>query len=639
MAGIFGKAKNLLFKANNGNSKLLGLDTANGLDLGASSFIGGVGDAIGTGVSGGFSSGAGDAIGGITNTAGSILGAVNPVLGGLVSGVGGLISGGINQIFGARLNQENINKVKNQIQEAHNFTSNVSDYDQLSSSYDSLPTVSGFNQSFIGKDGIFSNKAENLYNKLKKESDVANNWISSSLINNKGNIGLETLQNMELNYAASGGKLNNLKHQHGGIFSNGVIVIGNGGTHEENPFEGVQVGVDPQGIPNMVEEGEVIWEDYVFSNRLKVPESFKNKYKMKGKTYAEVAKQIQKESEERPNDPISKRGLRDSMMKLMVSQENIRAKEEDKESNKFDTGGIKAPELQGIRSGLDYSNIPELRAVPKIPDLQGIGGIADYSDLFQVKVPELMTPIKYDVEKTNHSTITNPYIKTKDLRYAPAIGSAIGLLDNLFSKPDYSDADRLETEAIRAGNYTPVTYSPIGNYMTYTPLDRNYYINKQASMSGATRRAIRNTSAGNRAAAVAGILASDYNSLGKVGDLMRQAEEYNLAQRQAVENFNRATNMANAEMGLQSAKTNQSARQAAAELRLKGIQTALAMRDAQDRQRAAAKSANLSNFFNNLGNIGVDEYNAEVVKNLPLLYDREGRYKKNGGCLTIKKRK
>ena len=612
---IFNTAKDLLFKANNGNSKLLGLDTAEGLNLGASSLIGGIGDAIGTGVSGGFSSGAGNAIGGITNTAGSIIGAVNPVLGGLVSGVGGLISGGINQIFGARLNQENINKVKNQIQEAHNFTSNVSDYDQLSSSYDSLPTVSGFNQSFIGTDGILSDKAENLFNKLKKESDIANTWISKSLINNKENIGLENLQNMELNYAADGGKLNKLKHQHGGIFSNGVIVIGNGGTHEENPFEGVQVGVDPQGIPNMVEEGEVIWEDYVFSNRLKVPESFKNKYKMKGKTYAEVAKQIQKESEERPNDPISKRGLRDSMMKLMVSQENIRAKEEDKESNKFDTGGIKAPELQGI------------------------GGMPDYSDLLQIKVPELMTPIKYDVEKTNHSTITNPYIKTKDLRYAPAIGSAIGLLDNLFSKPDYSDADRLETEAIRAGNYTPVTYSPIGNYMTYTPLDRNYYINKQASMSGATRRAIRNTSAGNRAAAVAGILASDYNSLGKVGDLMRQAEEYNLAQRQAVENFNRATNMANAEMGLQSDKANQSARQAAAELRLKGIQSALAMRDAQDRQRAAAKSANLSDFFNNLGNVGVDEYNAEVVRNLPLLYDREGRYKKNGGCLTIKKRK
>jgi len=33
-------------------------------------------------------------------------------------------------------------------------------------------------------------------------------------------------------------------------------------------------------------------------------------------TYADIAKKINKESEERPLDPISARGLMDSMMKL-----------------------------------------------------------------------------------------------------------------------------------------------------------------------------------------------------------------------------------------------------------------------------------------------------------------------------------
>ena len=56
--------------------------------------------------------------------------------------------------------------------------------------------------------------------------------------------------------------------QHGGEFSNGVTIIGNGGTHEENPMEGVPMGIAPDGTPNLVEQGEVKFNNYVFSNRL-----------------------------------------------------------------------------------------------------------------------------------------------------------------------------------------------------------------------------------------------------------------------------------------------------------------------------------------------------------------------------------
>lgn len=330
-----------------------------------------------------------------------------------------------------------------------------------------------------------------------------------------------------------------LMHQHGGIFSNDVVIIGNGGTHEENPFEGVQIGVDSQGIPNMVEEGEVIWNDYVFSNRLKPTQEFKDKYKVKGETFADVAKEMQKESEERPNDPISKRGLEDSMMKLQIEQEDIRMKN-NKRGNKnlFDDGG-----------NLSW------------------------------------------------------------LRYAPVAGSALGVIGDLFSKPDYSNANLVMEAANKAGEYLPVSYTPIGNYLDYTPFDRNYYTNKLTGQAGATRRAVVNQSAGNRATAMAGLLAADYNAQGKYGDLIRQAEEFNLAQRQAVEQFNRATNQANAEMGLQASRANQAARQAAAEARLKGVAQAAALRDAEDKQRAASRSANLSGLFTNLGNVGTDILN------------------------------
>ena len=103
---------------------------------------------------------------------------------------------------------------------------------------------------------------------------------------------------------------------HGADFSTGLTFIGNGGTHEENPNEGVPMGVDNEGTPNLVEEGEVIFNDYVFSKRLKVPKAVRKKYKLRGVkplSFADAALQMGKEAEERPNDPISANGLIDSM--------------------------------------------------------------------------------------------------------------------------------------------------------------------------------------------------------------------------------------------------------------------------------------------------------------------------------------
>lgn len=116
----------------------------------------------------------------------------------------------------------------------------------------------------------------------------------------------------------------------GGDWTNGVTIIGEGGTHEMNPYDGVQVGIDDKGVPNLVEEGEVIFNDYVYSNRLKPTEKQLDEVKLdkdfEGLTFAEAAKKISKESEERPNDPISKNGLIDGMMKLQAIQEEIRQK-------------------------------------------------------------------------------------------------------------------------------------------------------------------------------------------------------------------------------------------------------------------------------------------------------------------------
>ena len=195
------------------------------------------------------------------------------------------------------------------------------------------------------------------------------------------------------------------------------------------------------------------------------------------------------------------------------------------------------------------------------------------------------------------------------------------------------------------GTNRPVRARQIGNYLTYRPFDRDYYINKLNADTAAGRRAIVNTSGGNRAAAMAGILASDYNYGNQLGALARQAEEYNLAQRQAVEQFNRGTNVTNAEMATKADLAN--AEQAMQRARMYG--SLAEYRDSILARNRAEKSANLTNFIQGLGDLGTELTDKDKLRWLAdlgvLKYDDEGKYtgKKsnktaNGGRITRKKR-
>ena len=117
---------------------------------------------------------------------------------------------------------------------------------------------------------------------------------------------------------------------HGADFNNGFTYINAGGTHEQNPLEGVPSGVDEQGVPNLVEEGEVIWNnEYVFSNRIKIPKALAEKYKLSDKlTFAEAIKEATKEALTRPNDPISNETNKAIVNEFMDEQEVLREKEQ-----------------------------------------------------------------------------------------------------------------------------------------------------------------------------------------------------------------------------------------------------------------------------------------------------------------------
>lgn len=426
--------------------------------------------------------------------------------------------------------------------------------------------------------------------------------------------------------------------QHGGDFSNGVTIIGNGGTHEENPMEGVPMGVAPDGTPNLVEQGEVKFNNYVFSNRLfatggllaahNLPTTYANH------SFADIAERLSRESSERPNDPISKRGLLNLMTRLQQAQEQLRAEEQ---SRKYAKGGhlFAGGGPVGINPDL-YNEEDDYLIVPTGSKI--IGSPFAYDETgYQAPV---ITPSESPVvtvpngtENTSSQTNRTSSRQGKGLswlRYAPAVGAGLGVISDLVgltNKPDYTNAGLVGGVA---DNLTDIEVSPIGNYLTYRPLDRNYYLNKLNAQAGATRRAIVNQSGGNRATAVAGLLAADYNALGRIGDLARQAEEYNMAQRERVEAFNRGTNQFNSEMALKAAI----ARQRNDELRLKARTTQAQLRDQAEARASAGRTANLTNLFDSLGEIGREEFSRNMIQSNPALYysiDRSGRITyKNG---------
>ena len=779
-----------------------------------------VGQVGGNLIGGGLSSGAGNAIGSIGSTVGSAISSVNPLLGGIVSVGSGLIGGLTNRMFGSKLNQENINQVKGNISSTANASFGGS-ADDLMSQLSGASMLGNINRSDIGKDGWFSHKAKNLTNKLRAQAEAANtrlynnfnqaadvtneNQFLQSMYNveafggplfkeggimikkenrgkftesaNRANMGVQEyakhiLANKEdysptlikrANFArnfggrkAFGGDLNT----YGGTYNGGLEYIDNGGTHEQNPFNGVPMGTDRNGTPNLVEEGETIWNDYVFSNRLKVPETLTDKYKLsKDITFAEASKKLGKEIEETPNDPISKRTFNSFMQDLQQSQEEVKAKKElakakrqfnklspqeqlgilngtpvqgdntmlsnpnemvSNEPQQFDDGGWMfdnmwegAPEYQNsyLKGNIPYYQGKVSSNGYSVKDIEGTDNYKNFTK-YALTLPDShnywqtlsnktgkdVTYLKNNYERlrndgklgwvhrtpkfNNISTqadtpftiyqpldalgnqrpfnMLSPYgmgysandivpfsdrmdangntvidLKNKEfistdtkkktnnkedngllptwMRYAPIVGSAIGAASSLLSKPDESSADAILTAAREAGQYTSISFNPIGDYITYNPFDRDYYINKLNAESGAARRAIINQASGNRGNAMAGILAADYNAQNQLGALARQAEEYNLAQRQKVAEFNRGTNMFNTEGMFKADTANQAAKMQVRNTLLQGTMQAERLRQAARQQLAAERSANLTNLFNNIGNIGRENMNFNIL--------------------------
>ena len=101
----------------------------------------------------------------------------------------------------------------------------------------------------------------------------------------------------------------------------GLMHINTGGTHEQNALGGVPIG------PNaLVEQGETINNDFVFSDRLK-PKGSK-------RTYAQLSKSIDTKYKLRPDDKLSKEAKQMDLDNLAMQQEAQKSEMATKYMNK-----------------------------------------------------------------------------------------------------------------------------------------------------------------------------------------------------------------------------------------------------------------------------------------------------------------
>ena len=196
---------------------------------------------------------------------------------------------------------------------------------------------------------IGKNKAKHAAEEANEEIERANNRRIHNLILAAERVDAENDLRILQNMGANGGKLNmgfGLRNPfimpdgtanplfrafgggltHGSDWDTGINWVNEGGSHGENPLGGVQMGVDEQGVPNLVEEGEAIWNgDYVFSKRMKVPKKLAQKYGLGGDmTFADAIAKLTKDSEERPLSNIDRATNDHILGEFADSQEELR---------------------------------------------------------------------------------------------------------------------------------------------------------------------------------------------------------------------------------------------------------------------------------------------------------------------------
>lgn len=623
------------------------------------SVLSATGPLISNAISGGLESTAGNTIDTVGNAIGDGIGMVNPLAGLAVKAGSKIIGGLTNRAFGSKLNQNNINAVKANIsnmRSSGNTLSTSSSNADLLNNWGSVDLGFDFSNGYIGKDGWWSNKAKRTARNLRSQQNAARAYAQHALVTGANNVDTTQDALVMANSRAFGGYLNGLNDMgaieydimsdyltnkklqtenknnmsniyfgmenglfatggklssHGADWSTGSTHIDEGGTHEENPNQGVPAGVDNQGVPNLVEEGEVIYNDYVYSNRIKIDDATKDKFKLSKKkdyTYADLAKKLEKEIEENPNDPISKRGY-DAQMSLLAQEQERQKTIIEAEKAKEVFASLSPEEQVGIIQQAAQQEAMQEEAMQQEALAQAQPTMEDIALQQGVEAPIQELNInalggnlfekggKKEKETTSGSPVKQ---RNENFRYAPILGNltALGLMAGEVGRPNHS---KQKAVADIFDNVSLASYTPVGGHLTYKPMDIWYAQNRLDANTRATDRAIANSSSPNK---IAGLLASGYNSQIASGDLFRKALEYNDALKQQVAKHNLGIDTYNSEAASKTSQFNASASNAARQAKASMLYNALTDELESDASWYQSLYGNIDNLFGNLGAVG-----------------------------------
>lgn len=428
--------------------------------------------------------------------------------------------------------------------------------------------------------GVKKNSAEKRAESMNAANSFLNQQANNEFNNTATNIATNNwLNTMKQNSFEFGGVLNQVSP---------YTEYNAGGSHQSNPLGGIMVGIGENGLPNKVEEGEVKYKDYVFSNKTKPSKEFQKHYKIKDKTFAEIFKTYMKAAKETENDPITKKGTEQFAKALMMEQEKVKQME----------AAAQQQALQQQQAAL-YQNpdatIPTESSseVPQDANLFAPGG--KLKNFFK----------NWGTEKNDFDPINDGNLLTM----STLIPQGISVIDSLLTQPDYSAADAI-AEAGR--NLSYVTPTILTDRMEYTPIDTNRYLSSLRNNAAANRNQIRNIAGANRVAAMAALQGSNRDQVTAIGELMPQLEAMNEARRNQAIQFNAGINAQNAAARAQADAHNMQVEQAKYNATLQ----ALSAKEAEDQLNAQQRNQNLTSFVTNLGALGTEISNAERLKYL-----------------------
>lgn len=378
-----------------------------------------------------------------------------------------------------------------------------------------------------------------------------------------------------------------------------------GGKHEQNPNGGIPLG------KNLVEEGETRNKNYIFSDRLKVDEDLIKEFslpkKAKGKTFAQVSKMF--EDEDRQMDPISKRGYKKEISNLQEAQEaykNYHGLNDEKQMSKG--GNLSSKKMYAPGGELEIPNsMMEMNYPMENPNYDPVSNLNERGYNLE-NLNNEKTSGETDVSN-NDTSLKKPIggsyedvesgqggLSSSDMRYAPIASNLANTAYLLGNKPKPKSTGMFDINPDIEENY----------------VDREGIKRSVERQGEAVRSQLRDMSGGRAGGMNSNLLGSQLNTDSSVGKLFTEIENLDAQEAARVQNLN-----------FRKDATNQRSRMRVQQMndKDKGVYEGMLMDQ-------------MSQVGQNVGNVGSEEMNRNLVEGLPIGYytDRKGniKYNKNG---------